>query len=171
MEIWEPIRGYENYEVSNLGRVKSLNYRNTGKEKILKSYKDENGYLRIVLYKNGKGKHFKIHRLVAMMFLENSENKPFINHIDCNPSNNCVSNLEWCTQKENIQYASQLKRMHGGSKKTPLIAINLTTGEEICFNSQHEAAKKLNLHRPNINRVLKGIYKKAGNYTFKYITN
>jgi hypothetical protein len=61
--------------------------------------------------------------------------------------------------------------MHGGSKKTPLIAINLTTGEEICFNSQHEAAKKLKLHRPNINRVLKGIYKKAGNYTFKYITN
>jgi len=170
IEIWKPIKDYEGlYEVSNLGNVKSLNYLRTGEERILKPDKDKLGYLRISLCKNGKIKRFKIHRLVAMMFLENPENKPFINHIDCDPSNNNVNNIEWCTPKENIQYASKLGRIKSGKEIIPVVAINLTTGEQTCFNSQYEASRQLNLYVPNINKVLKGRLKRTGNFTFKYI--
>ena len=169
-EIWKDIKDYEGlYKVSNLGQVKSLNYLHTGKEQVLKPDKDKLGYLQISLCKNGKIKRFKIHRLVAMMFLENLENKPCINHLDCNPSNNNVDNLEWCTQQENIQYASKLGRIKNGKEIIPVVAINLTTGEQTYYNSQYEAAKQLNLYVSNINKVLKGRLKRTGNYTFKYI--
>ena len=170
-EIWKPINGYEGlYEVSNLGRVKSLSKlcgRSSRKDKLLKPCKNKGGYLSVILWKDGKIKKFLIHRLVAIAFLENSNNKPCINHIDCNPSNNCIDNLEWCTYSENTQYAYKLGRMN--RRKTPIIAINLTTKEEIYLNSQQEAARQLNLYEPNINNVLKGKCKRAGNYTFKYI--
>ena len=189
IEQWKSIKDYENYQVSNLGRVKSLNYRHTGKEKILKADKDKDGYLRVVFCKNGQIKKFLIHRLVATMFIENPENKPFINHIDCNPSNNNVDNLEWCTQKENMQYASKLgrlksaknlknvsveqhrinSRINGKKCSKPVIAINLTTKEETYFDSQKEASRQLHLSQGNISNVLKGKLKKTGNYTFKHI--
>ena len=179
MEIWRDIEGYEGiYQISNLGRIKSLPKLcgcSSRQEKILKSLKHRDGYLQVVLCKNKKRKNFKVHRLVAQAFILNPNNKPYINHIDCNRQNNCVDNLEWCTQKENMQYASQLGRMDGtkgktnNDKKIPLIAINLVTGEETYFDSQHEAARQLNLHSQSINGVLKGKCKRAGNYTFKYI--
>ncbi len=172
IEIWKPIRGYEGYEVSNLGRIKSLNYNHTGCEKILKPVNDGKGYLKVFLFKNGKRKNFQIHRLVAQTFIPNPDNKPCVNHIDCNPSNNCINNLEWCTYKENTQYALELGRMkcieNGKKRSKPLIAINLTTGEKLVFNSQIEASRQLNLSDSNINKVLKGKLKRTGNYTFKY---
>jgi hypothetical protein len=175
MEIWRDIEGYEGiYQVSNLGNVKSLErlsmQNHLLKEKILKPRKITDGYLSVSLCKNNKVKQFSIHRLVATAFISNSSNKPYINHIDCDPSNNNVDNLEWVTQKENLQYASKLKRMNN-DKKIPIIAINLTTKEETYFNSQTEAAEQLNLSVGNINNILKGKYKKTGNYTFKYINN
>jgi hypothetical protein len=173
IEIWKDIVGYEGlYQVSNFGQVKSLNYNHTGEEKILKPGKNNKGYLFVNLCKNGKVKHFLIHRLVATMFIENFLNKPYINHIDCNPKNNNVDNLEWVTQQENIQYASKLGRLQiaelGKKNNKPLIAINLTTKKETYFNSQTEAAKQLNLCPQSINYVLKNKTKKTGNYTFKY---
>ena len=85
------------YQVSNYGRIKSLR----GKEKILKSY-NAKGYCYIILCKNGKRKHFQVHRLVAFMFIPNNDlNKTIIDHIDTNPKNNHVSNLRWCTYSEN----------------------------------------------------------------------
>jgi len=189
-EQWRPIKDYEGlYEVSNLGRVKSLpKYHNCGKksymqsEKILKLNKRRDGYLQVMLYKDKKEKTLRIHRLVAQAFIPNPENKPFINHIDCDPSNNCVTNLEWVTQKENIQYASKLgripnnfknvsseqRRINGKKCSKPVISINLVTGEETFFDSQHEAGRQLNLNRAHINDVLKGRQKRIGNYTFKY---
>lgn len=169
-EIWEPIKGYENlYEVSNLGRVKSLNYGRTRKEQVLKPVKNNKGYLLVDLCKNRKIKRFLIHRLVAQTFIPNPENKPHINHIDCNPKNNNVNNLEWCTPKENVQYAFKLGRLR--RRKTPIVAINLTTKEKIYFNSQTEAAKELNLYQQNINRVLKGKLNQTGGYIFRYTDN
>ncbi len=170
IEIWKDIKGYEGlYEVSNLGQIKSFNYLRTGKEKILKPLKDKGGYLFVSLYKSGKVKLFKIHRLVAQAFIDNPKNKPCINHIDCDRQNNCVNNLEWVTQKENIQYAYKLERITSCKEKTPIIAINLVTGDEIYFNSQMEAARQLNLHQGNISDVLKGKLKRTGNYNFKYV--
>jgi hypothetical protein len=104
-EIWKSLdfMGYPDYEVSNFGRVKSLP-RNTTKGKILKQGKQKNGYLTVMLYKDGKGKTFTVHRLVCLTFLENPLNLPQINHKDENKENNKVENLEWCTCKYNITY-------------------------------------------------------------------
>ncbi len=114
IEEWRDIKDYEGiYMVSNLGRIKSLigfnghNY--IKREKILNPYKQEgskNYYRSVVkLKKDGKGKQFKVHRLVAEAFILNPENKLEVNHLDGNPLNNKVNNLEWCTRQENIDHA------------------------------------------------------------------
>jgi hypothetical protein len=103
VEIWKDVVGYESiYEISNFGNVKSFKY---GKEKIRKLRNDKDGYLLINLCKDKKVKTFKIHRLVAQAFIPNPDNKPQINHIDGNKSNNKVDNLEWVTNKENSKHA------------------------------------------------------------------
>ena len=101
-EVWKPIKGYEGlYEISNLGRVKSLNYRGTGKGKILKNIEDRKGYLKVCLTKNGRHKIFRVHRLVAEAFIPNPENKPCVDHINTIKNDNRIENLRWVTNKEN----------------------------------------------------------------------
>ena len=95
MEEYRIIKGYENYSVSNFGIVKN---NKTGK--ILKP-KIDNGYKRLQLCKEGIQKFFGVHRLVGLMFIDNPDNKPFVDHIDCNKQNNNVINLRWCTNQEN----------------------------------------------------------------------
>lgn len=106
-ELWKDIKGYEGlYEISNLGQVRSIPRKGTFKYKhILKTKKNKSGYLMVHLFKNGKGKAFTVHRLVAKTFLEKSLNKQDVNHIDGNKENNYVSNLEWMTHKENMKHA------------------------------------------------------------------
>ena len=108
-EIWRPIKGYEGlYEVSNLGRVKSIRF---GKEKIMSSKAKGNKYLKIMLCKNKTYKRFYIHRLVAQAFIPNPDNLPQVNHKDENPQNNIVTNLEWCDAKYNNSYGTARERM------------------------------------------------------------
>jgi hypothetical protein len=110
MEIWRSIDNYEGYEISNLGNIKSLSkkikckngFRIT-KEKILKLKKTKGGYLSLQL--KNKGKHFLVHRLVALAFIHNPDNKPQINHINGIKNDNRVDNLEWCNQSENQIHA------------------------------------------------------------------
>ena len=114
-EEWRPIGGYEGlYEVSNLGRVRSVDryVKSKGesywlrKGKMLSPAKDKNGYLKVNLYCNGKCKTINVHRLVAQEFIPNPDNLPQINHKDEDKTNNRVDNLEWCDAKYNINYGT-----------------------------------------------------------------
>ncbi len=103
MERWKDIKGYEgHYMISNNGRVKTLKPRS---ENILRPRFSKLRYNNCALSLNGVRKQFKVHRLVAQHFINNPKNKPHVNHLDSNPSNNVVENLEWCTHKENIEHA------------------------------------------------------------------
>ena len=111
-EVWKPIKDYEGlYEISNLGRVKSLNYGGTGKGKILKNIEDRKGYLKVCLTKNGRHKILKVHRLVAEAFIPNPGNKPCVDHINTIKNDNRVENLRWVTHKENSNNPLTKKKM------------------------------------------------------------
>lgn len=113
------IKGYEDlYAIDEMGNVHSLVTTKTRRKGILKPHV-KNGYLAVNLYKNGKCKHFYIHRLVAEAFIPNSDGKFYVNHINANKQDNVVGNLEWCTQSENILHCSRL-----GRHKTPEHRIN-----------------------------------------------
>lgn len=114
MEIWKDIKGFEGYyQISNLGRIRSLDRiieMKNGKTrkvkgKILKQSTSVHGYKVVCFRRNGKKENFRVHRLIGEAFIDNQDNKPFINHIDGDKSNNDISNLEWCTAKENANHA------------------------------------------------------------------
>ena len=98
------------YEVSNLGKVKSLNYNRKGIEKELSFGKGKGNYLYVTLFKEGKAKRKYIHRLVAEAFIVNNKKLPCVNHINGNKSDNNIDNLEWVTHKENSQWALKTGR-------------------------------------------------------------
>jgi hypothetical protein len=137
-EIWKEVVGYEGlYWISNFARLKNrLGYISNG------YLHNKHGYKKVRLYKNRIKKDLFLHRVVAMAFIENPYNKPVINHIDHNPSNNCVDNLEWCTQKENMMYASKHNRLNRNGVKI----LDKNTG--IVYDSIKLAAEAYNL-KPN----------------------
>ena len=116
-EIWKPVVGFEGlYEVSSLGRIKSLSkytyskgYPQLRKEKILSPCKTGK-YRNYLTVKLNDRHNYKVHRLVAEAFIPNPENKPQINHIDGNTGNNIVTNLEWCTNDENQKHAARMRK-------------------------------------------------------------
>lgn len=165
MEIWRDIEGYHNYQVSNLGRVKSLNYNKTGKEKILKNSKNKDGYLFARLYKEGKVKTFKVHRLVAQVFIPNPDNLPQVNHKDENKTNNCVENLEWCTAQYNTNYGTHNERM-AKAKSLHILQFNKEGNFIRKWESIRDIERDLDFNNGNISKCCKGKYKTA--YGFKW---
>lgn len=124
-EEWRSVSGYEGlYEISNCGRIKSLERKvqntpksfMTKKEHILVPYTNGLGYKMIVLRKDGNAKKFFLHRLVAMSFIPNEEGKKEIDHKDGNPSNNNAENLQWATRKENMNNPITRKRTSDSKK-------------------------------------------------------
>ena len=118
-ETWKDISGFEGiYQISDMGNVKSLSWRNTGQARNLVPKITNRGYAHVHLYKNGAKRDFTIHRLVATHFIENKKNHPLINHKDENPLNNRADNLEWCDQSYNMRYYFQrhnVERRSSGS--------------------------------------------------------
>lgn len=111
-EIWLPVKGFEGlYEVSNFGNVRSLNYRHTGEIKVLSVFENKCGYLYVGLFKDGKQKKYRVHRLVAEAFLPNPLNLQQVNHIDENKHNNNVDNIEFCDAKYNNNYGTRNERI------------------------------------------------------------
>lgn len=173
MEQWKAIKGTNgDIEVSNYGRIRS-NLRTHGF--ILKAQKDNKGYLRISVTLNRTKQRYKVHRAVAMAFIPNPNNLPQVNHIDGNKENNSSFNLEWCTNKENARHAinnglwvnvlSAAKKAND-SKKRPIIATEISTGNDYPFESMSDAERAIGTR--HINDVIKGIRKQANGYTFRY---
>ena len=145
-EIWRDVEGYEGlYQVSNMRRVKSLNYNRTGKERALKLQKDKDGYLRACLCKEGKIKNCQVHRLVGQAFLENPEGYPEINHKDENPLNNCAENLEWCTREYNNNYGARNEKV-GKTMGRPVRCVETNT----IYFSACEAQRKTGIFATHI---------------------
>lgn len=169
-EIWKPIEGYEGlYEISNLGRLRN------SKGVIRKPQSNGNGYKKVFLYRDGKGKGFFVHRLVAKAFVPNPENKPHVNHIDESRDNNVASNLEWVTQKENLNSGTVQKRKvermrqfydNGGINCNCKRVRCIETGE--IFPSIKIAAKATDALGANIKKCIRGERHTAGGYHWEF---
>ncbi|EEO6590804.1 hypothetical protein G6A65_002860 [Listeria monocytogenes] len=110
-EEWKDIIGFEGrYKISNTGKIVSLKYNKTDEPKELKQEETNRGYLRVTMRKDGESKRFSVHRLVAMHFCGGYFPEAVVNHIDENSHNNNARNLEWVTQKENINSGTSLRR-------------------------------------------------------------
>lgn len=176
-EIWRDIKGYDGlYQVSNFGKVKRLHTckkQGTGnyerQEKILSQKINNKGYLLVDLYKNNKRKQLLVHRLVAQTFIPNLNNLPRVNHKDENKSNNKVKNLEWCSQKYNMNYGTCAERI-GKLNSKPIIAID-KNGSITKFQSSKEAERKLGVSSGNIYDCLynKRNRKTAGGYKWQFV--
>lgn len=170
-EIWKNILGYENYQVSNLGRIKSLNYNKTKHSKILKPdiRKD---YLSITLYKNGIRNRFQVHRLVAINFLPNINNFPCVNHIDGNKQNNRVDNLEWCTYKQNIEHAIKTDLRNFNMGKNPNAKKINQYDMQGAFIKQWDCMKtitnELKISRYVIHKCCIGASKSVNDFIWRY---
>lgn len=175
-EEWRPIEGYEDlYEVSNLGRVRSRDRvavrRKDGRTTIvpgrIMKCNHSGTYTTVGLNKDYHQRTFLVHRLVAKAFLPCGDGQSYINHLDNNPDNNRVDNLEWCTQSHNIQYAYDK-----GSKEGPHIrdVDQLTMdGTYIkTWHGVHAAGRELGIHGENISKVCKGERSQTGGYKWRY---
>jgi len=186
MEDWRKIIGYENYEISTLGRVRSLD--RVGKRtltttrrlrgKILKPFPVNGGYLCVYLSNKEGIKSFKVHRLVAIHYVQNENHKPEVNHINGNRQCNTVDNLEWCTKSENaIHSYSKLGRVSLLKGKTGAMCVN---SKKVCqysvsgllikvWDSLSEVNKHLGIAGTNISRCCNGEFKTMGGYKWQFL--
>ena len=156
------------YQLSNLGNVRSLNYNKAKKIQHLKKVViNKRGYLAVGLSKNGIFKIKTVHRLVAETFISNPNNLPQVNHIDKNKLNNSVTNLEWCTNKYNINYGTRKERI---SEKKGRKIIQLDKDDNIIkvWNGTCQANKELKINEGNIWEACNNKRKTAGKYKWKY---
>lgn len=170
-EIWKDIEGYEGlYQVSNLGRVKSLQmYANGGykkRVKILKPCNNGNGYYVVYLMKNKKRSVNYIHRLVAQAFLKNFNNYKCINHKDENKSNNNVDNLEWCSYKYNNNYGNHNLKISKTRLKKQVIQYDMNMNIIKIWDGINTAMKETKSR--HIVECCKGKIKSSGGYIWRY---
>ena len=187
-EIWRDILGYEDlYQVSNYGRIRSLIKWNFGKRCFEKTYYikktriDYEGYEKVKLAKNTKDKEYFVHRLVAETFILNKADfksmpdedrtkidldKLQVNHKDENKQNNCVDNLEWCTNLYNSYYGTRIRRIRKTISKGVIVRKN--NKYVGTYLNCVEASKNINVPVGTIRAIISGHRKSRKGYTFKY---
>ena len=153
------------YQVSNFGRVRSLNFDGSGKTKLMHPYK-VHGYLRIRIFKNGSCSSVGVHRLVARAFLPNPKNLTIVNHLDGNKANNIVTNLEWCTQSQNACHAYRVLgcKASGGKPKRKVVCLD----NDKVYSSVKQASIDAGINRTSIISCCKGRYTTAGGLHWAY---
>lgn len=186
METWKPIEGYEGlYEISDLGNVASLNYRGTGTRKNLTPKVNNAGRLWVELVNHKKKKCFLIHRLVASAFIPNPNNYPQINHIDENPKNNRLENLEWCTGEQNINLwlnnhperrreprtRKKIYPNRVGRNKYPILQMSKEGRLVKSWGYAIEIKRELGFHPTSIWECCEGKRKTAYGYKWQYDTS
>jgi len=162
MEIWKDIQGYEGlYQVSNLGNIKSLKRLDSigrrVRERILKFKTNRHGYHNVQLYNNGESKALKVHRIVALAFIEKKQERLEVNHIDGVKTNNNVSNLEWCNRSENVKhsYSSSLRfSKKKGNHALARVVLNTETG--IYYDCIKDAALSIGVEYDTLRARLNG---------------
>lgn len=166
------IEGFPHYKIDEEGNVFSNFKTKDGVTWIpLKNVLDKGvGYYLVTLYREGKPRANQfIHRLLSVAFHPNPDNKPHVNHIDGDKTNNALSNLEWATYKENSQHAVDMGLTTYTHCEVAIIQCNLETHEEIQeFKSLHEAGRFTGVAYQNISKVVRGIRTNAGGYYWKY---
>jgi len=196
-EIWKTviIDGVEHprYMVSNLGRVKCLDYRFSGKEKICKLTNNGDGYLRVSI----DGKMQKVHRIVAETFIQNPHNKPCIDHINTIRNDNRVENLRWCTPKENAANELTVKHLYENNgmlgkthtektkkqmsesaklvkqKMYGISVIQLSTQNKFIkkYNCSRDAERETSIDHASILRCCRGERKSAGGFKWMFASD
>lgn len=179
-EIWRPVVGYEGYyEVSNLGRVRSLDrevYAGHGATMIKKgrvlAQTNNHKYKNVHLSIDGHARKPTVHRLVAEAFLENPDNLPMVNHKDENPHNNNVNNLEWCTCKYNNNYGTKNERiskaMTNGKNSKGVLQYDLEGNLVGAFPSMKQATRELGYDNSAISACCIGKAKTSYGYVWRY---
>lgn len=181
MEKWQDFKGYEGYyQVSSFGQVRSVDRVVVGvdgktyhyKGRILKQAKTSDGYKTVQLFKDNGLKTFKVHRMIALTFIPNPNNKPEVNHIDGNKSNNHISNLEWVTRSENLKHAvkhglsSPVKAIEATKKKVELVDDNGNAIKR--WNTMTAAADEMGVHISNVSMCCHGKLKSTGGHFFRF---
>lgn len=156
---------YDNYEVSSEGgKIRSLNYRRTGKIKELKQKDNGIGYLQVKLSLKGKPTSVLVHRVVAETWIQNPNNYSDVNHIDENKHNNSVENLEWLPHKKNMEHGTcQERKAKSQGKRVRCVE----TGEE--FESCHDVERKTGLAQNSVSKACRGILKTCGKLHWEFI--
>ena len=190
-ELWRPVVGYEGlYEVSDWGRVKSLNYRRTGKEGILKSWPDDEGYLQVNLFKKGKRETNKVHIFVMRAFNGECPEGYEVDHIDWNPENNMLDNLsyqpkgvnrarkspEWQrnvseANKKKSQDPEYRKKHAEGCRKAfckPVDQFTLDGAFVKRWSSASEAVREIGGSAGHISECCKGKCKSSGGFIWRF---
>ena len=168
-EEWRDVVGYEGrYQVSSMGRVKSLVRKGRKRERILKPAFNGCGYLLVNLCAGGKRKTLKVHRLVCEAFHDNPDNKSDVNHINENKTDNRACNLEWCTCKQNINHGTHNERM--AKTKSKPVGQYTRDGELVkVWPSIIEVQRQAGFNQGNISKVANGKYKQAYGFIWKYV--
>lgn len=175
-EVWKQIENYEDYEISNYGRVRRIRYDNKGNKgqypipNYLKPKIDKDGYIHYTLCVKQKNKLFSAHKLVALNYIPNPLNKPQINHIDGNKQNNYVGNLEWCTQQENNLHALRTGlRVMKNNKLSKVVEQYDLNGNLINeYKSSGDAGRINNISSSHIRDCCRGRLKTYKKYIWKY---
>lgn len=170
-EIWKDVPNYQKlYQVSNYGNARSLDHYSSDrfyKGRVLKPYGNGNGYLHVCLSKNGHGKVFRVHRIVANAFLPNHDKKLQVNHLNENKKDNEVTNLEWCTAKQNSNYGTRNKRISiAESKKVKQLG---KAGNLIKIWPSLSEAERHGFGRGHLSDCAHGKAKLAYGYKWEYV--